>query len=65
MFEVLRNGNFMLALKLRALVLRALAAVAPQAVAQPLPAAAELKRYALIVVNEERRLPPPPHAPRP
>jgi hypothetical protein len=56
-FEVLRNGNFMLALKLRALVLRALAAVAPQSVARPLPAAAALKRYALIVVNEERRLP--------
>ena len=58
-FEVFRNGNFFLALQLRVKLQLALAAVAPHSIPQPLPAAAGLKRYALIVVNEERC---PPHS---
>ena len=53
-FEVFRNGNFFLALQLRVKLQLALAAIAPHSIPQPLPAAADLKRYALIVVNEER-----------
>jgi hypothetical protein len=56
-FEVFRNGNFFLALQLRMKLQLALAAIAPQSIPQPLPAAADLKRYALIVVNEERPSP--------